>query len=157
MMNLFKTRFGAPLRYALLVLLALGLNTSIAATISNMQHRANAVLEQESNGGVIYQVNGEEVSEAVFKALDKAAIERVEVMRNADGTRTMNALTKPEPKAMATLSAPIYMLNGKEISKAEADKIEAANIASVHVYKGEQAIEKFGKKGKDGVIEIVLK
>ncbi len=51
---------------------------------------------------------------------------------------------------------PLYLLDGKEIKK---DKIEidTENIKSINVIKGDAAIKKYGKKGKDGVIEIITK
>jgi hypothetical protein len=54
-------------------------------------------------------------------------------------------------------SVPLYIVDGKEISKNEMDKIDPKEIASMNVWKGPQAIEKYGDKGKDGVIEITLK
>jgi len=54
-------------------------------------------------------------------------------------------------------SVPLYLLDGKEISKTEMDKIDPNEIASMKVWKGAQSIEKYGDKGKDGVIEITMK
>lgn len=53
--------------------------------------------------------------------------------------------------------APLYLVDGKEMSKTEFDKIDHNAIASMSVWKGPKAIEKYGDKGKDGVIEITLK
>jgi len=52
---------------------------------------------------------------------------------------------------------PIYILNDKEISKKEMDKINPDDIESINVYKGKKAQEKYGDKGKNGVIEITKK
>ncbi len=52
---------------------------------------------------------------------------------------------------------PIYILNGKAISKDEMNKINPSSIESINVLKGEKAIAKYGKKGKKGVVEIILK
>ena len=52
---------------------------------------------------------------------------------------------------------PIYLLDGRVISKAEMEKLNPNGIESVNVLKGEKAIEKYGKKAKKGVIEIILK
>lgn len=52
---------------------------------------------------------------------------------------------------------PIYILNGKEISKKEMEKIKPDNINSINVLKGKSAKDKYGDKGKNGVIEITSK
>ena len=56
-----------------------------------------------------------------------------------------------------TKNPPLYILNGKEISKEELEKIDPKSIKSVNVLKDEKAINKYGQKGKDGVIEISTK
>lgn len=52
---------------------------------------------------------------------------------------------------------PLVLVDGTEISKEEMEKIETSTIASVNVLKDESATEKYGDKGKNGVIEITLK
>jgi len=51
----------------------------------------------------------------------------------------------------------IYVLNGKTISESEMKKIDPKNIESVNVLKDKSATDKYGDKGKNGVIEITLK
>lgn len=50
---------------------------------------------------------------------------------------------------------PIFFVDGVE--KQSIDNIEPSQIESLNVYKGEEAIKKYGEKGKNGVISIVLK
>ena len=52
---------------------------------------------------------------------------------------------------------PLFMIDGKEVTKAEMDKLDSNDIASVNVYKGEIAVKKYGEKAKDGVVEITTK
>ncbi|MDD3721243.1 MAG: M56 family metallopeptidase [Lutibacter sp.] len=52
---------------------------------------------------------------------------------------------------------PLIIFEGKEISKEEMQKIKPENIKSMEVLKGESAIEKYGDKGKDGIIIITKK
>ncbi|TYA58208.1 M56 family metallopeptidase [Formosa maritima] len=52
---------------------------------------------------------------------------------------------------------PLIILDGKEITKEEMEKVNPENIANVNVFKGEKAIEKYGEKAKDGVIVITTK
>ncbi|MDV7186020.1 M56 family metallopeptidase [Lutibacter sp. TH_r2] len=65
-----------------------------------------------------------------------------------------NTTSKEENKKLNNV---IYMVEGKEMAKSLVDKINADNIKSVNVLKGENAIEKYGEKGENGIIEIVLK
>tara|TARA_R110001583_G_scaffold145096_1_gene297131 strand:- start:81114 stop:82871 length:1758 start_codon:yes stop_codon:yes gene_type:complete len=52
---------------------------------------------------------------------------------------------------------PLYILNGKEISKKEMVKKNPEDIESINVLKGESAKDKYGDKGKNGVILITTK
>lgn len=52
---------------------------------------------------------------------------------------------------------PLYILNGKEISKEEMDAIKPDSIEKVEVLKGESATKKYGEKGENGVILITTK
>jgi TonB family protein len=56
---------------------------------------------------------------------------------------------------------PIYVVDGNIVSKAEADKIKPEKILSVNVLKDKNGItpatEKYGNKGKNGVVEISTK
>lgn len=51
----------------------------------------------------------------------------------------------------------LYIVNGKEISETDFRTIQPNDIESVTVLKDKKATEKYGAKGKDGVIEIQLK
>ncbi len=52
---------------------------------------------------------------------------------------------------------PLIIFEGKEISKEEMQKIKPENIKSMEVFKDENAIKKYGDKGKNGVIIITKK
>ncbi len=52
---------------------------------------------------------------------------------------------------------PLFILDGKEMKEGKIDDISPDTIQSMNVLKGEKAIEKYGEKGKDGVIEITTK
>ncbi len=53
--------------------------------------------------------------------------------------------------------SPLIFLNGKEITKKEMEDLDTDSIANINVYKGDKAIEKYGKKAVDGVINITTK
>lgn len=63
-------------------------------------------------------------------------------------------------KAMPILddtNPPLYLLGGKEISKEKMEEIDPSSIRSIKVHKSSQEIDKYGDKGKNGVIMITLK
>ena len=52
---------------------------------------------------------------------------------------------------------PLYILDGRELTKTEFDAITTEEIEHVSVLKGASATDKYGEKGKNGVILITLK
>lgn len=51
----------------------------------------------------------------------------------------------------------LYIVNGKEISETDFRTIKPNDIESINVLKDKNATDKYGAKGKDGVLEIQLK
>ncbi|MCP4976425.1 MAG: M56 family peptidase [Maribacter sp.] len=52
---------------------------------------------------------------------------------------------------------PLYFVDGKETTKDDIKFLEPSEIKTMNVLKGEKAEDKYGKKGKNGVIEITTK
>lgn len=52
---------------------------------------------------------------------------------------------------------PVYVKDGKKISRNEMESIAPEHISSVEVYKGEDAVKKYGKEAQYGVIFIYTK
>ena len=52
---------------------------------------------------------------------------------------------------------PLFILDGKEISKEEMQKIDQNTIQSINVLKDEAGKVKYGDRGKNGVVEIIVK
>ena len=48
----------------------------------------------------------------------------------------------------------LYIIDGKEGSKEDVKSLSPEKIETIKVYKGDKAVEQYGKKAKDGVIEI---
>ena len=65
-----------------------------------------------------------------------------------------NAPTQPKLDAA---NKPIYVLNGKTITESEMKAIKPNDIESINIWKDKDAIDKYGTKGKNGVVEIRLK
>ena len=52
---------------------------------------------------------------------------------------------------------PLFIVDGKEISKEKFQEIDSDTIESVNVIKGKSATEIYGKKAKDGVVVVITK
>ncbi|MCX2681580.1 hypothetical protein OOZ15_16620 [Galbibacter sp. EGI 63066] len=52
---------------------------------------------------------------------------------------------------------PIYVVDGKVVSKSIMAAIDPKSIDKINVLKGEKAVKKYGEKAKNGVVEIFLK
>jgi TonB family protein len=51
----------------------------------------------------------------------------------------------------------LYLIEDEETTKEEVDAINPDKIRVISVYKGEEAIKKFGERGKNGVVQVLLK
>ena len=61
------------------------------------------------------------------------------------------------PMVQNDSKTPMYLYAGLEITAEQLKQIGTDKIAQLYVYKGEEAIKKYGEKGKNGVIEIIPK
>jgi hypothetical protein len=64
-----------------------------------------------------------------------------------EGTITLNSFNRNP--------AALYVLDGVIISSL--DTVAPSSIAEIYVLKGEKATDKYGQKGKHGVIEVITK
>ncbi|MAU27256.1 MAG: hypothetical protein CMH48_10025 [Muricauda sp.] len=51
----------------------------------------------------------------------------------------------------------LYFIDGKKATAKEVEKLSSEEIETINVWKGDKAVKKFGKKAKDGVVEITTK
>ncbi len=132
---------------------------------------------------IIYQVNGKEVSEQQALSMNPAAVKCVNIyggeiaiekfgQQACDGVVDIilndSEATKVDRSRPVRLNEiivpsspdvqPLYYLNGIRLKNIAAlNKIEPNNIATVNVLKNEKAVEKYGKEGIRGVVEIFTK
>ena len=52
---------------------------------------------------------------------------------------------------------PLFFIDGKEVKEKVFKSLSPKDIATVNVFKGDKAIEKYGEKAKDGVVEVTTK
>ncbi len=63
----------------------------------------------------------------------------------------------PPPPQLRLPPDGLYVLDGKVITYSEAAKIDPDDIQKITVLKGKNAVNKYGEKGKNGVVEIITK
>jgi TonB family protein len=72
-------------------------------------------------------------------------------------TIKIEAVGNADSKSEKVPSPSLVFIDGKESTIAEMTQIDLVNIEKVDILKDKKAIEKYGKKGKDGVILVTLK
>jgi len=70
---------------------------------------------------------------------------------------SIDAVGNAYSKSEKAPSPSLVFIDGKESTMAEMNQIDPAKIEDVNILKDKKAIEKYGKKGKDGVILVSLK
>jgi len=76
----------------------------------------------------------------------------------AVGYSPLPALASKEGKDLNSLdNPPLYIVDGKIIEKSKFDEIKTDNFESVSILKDKQATDKYGAKGKYGVVEVISK
>jgi len=89
----------------------------------------------------------------------------VRVLRNKDSVyfiKKKNKLTWTSDDTDSNVfisesDEPIFIINGKKVEKSLFEDVDSDDIQSVFVLKGENALEKYGNEGKNGVIVMTKK
>ncbi|HEY6437272.1 MAG TPA: TonB-dependent receptor plug domain-containing protein, partial [Ignavibacteriaceae bacterium] len=129
---------------------------------------------------VLYILDGIEISAADIKSINPGDIETINVIKDKSatdkyGARAKNGVVeitlkkgvvvgvaKPD-NVLKVIGKPAFpdsvlcFLDGVEISTAEMEKLVPEKIESMTVLKDKSATDKYGARGKNGVIEITLK
>ena len=137
--------------------------------------------KEPSINKALYVVDGTIVPESFVKAMDPEKFKSINVLKGEQATTKYGekgangvievTLKKELPdsdntdsakkdsivNALDPLKAPIFMLDGVMIEKSKADKVYAGGVESITIWKGKDATDKYGEKGKNGVIEMISK
>ncbi|QEC67539.1 hypothetical protein FRZ67_09620 [Panacibacter ginsenosidivorans] len=120
---------------------------------------------------VVYVLNEEITTKETIDKLDPNNIASIEILKDDPWRKSIYnikgkqaavvVITKDyKPKVIAkniTGDAPIYIVDGKPVSETDAKKIDANNILTVNVLKGNEATKAYGEDGKSGVVIIITK
>ncbi len=150
---------------------------SIKGTGKIQTHSDADLLNPGTDNPPLYIVDGKEVKAVDIKSINPSTIKTVDVLKGKKatsvyGTKGSNGVViiktgKPEAgeqqqskvtvRSNSNQPTPVYYKDGKEITTEEMNTIKPTDIQAVNVLKGESATTKYGEKGKNGVIEIVMK
>jgi N-acetylmuramoyl-L-alanine amidase len=123
------------------------------------QLKENLDLELNSQKPPLYILDGKEVSKAEVDKIDQATIESVNVLKDKSaidkyGKKGLNGVVELKLKLH---NPPLYILDEKEITESEMKNLDPSTIESINVLKDKSAMDKYGKKGVNGVVEIKSK
>lgn len=65
--------------------------------------------------------------------------------------------SQSEKVSLNNLSDELILLNGNEVEKSILNNLSIMSVGTIEVFKGEKALNKFGEKGRNGVISITTK
>lgn len=108
-------------------------------------------------------IDGVKATNAQFSELDPNAIDKVEVNTFENNvkitTKTINISADNFNNKIISKEKPLIILNGKRTltTLEDLNKLDPNLIQSMNVLKGKKAIEKYGKEGENGAIEIITK
>ena len=132
----------------------------------------------EKNGKETIIVNGKEVSREELEEIQKEdgkhekhikikkshgdKEENVFIMKMSDDDMDIDIIAEEKGKKVFFIKGdgdekPMFIIDGKESKEKDMKKLDPSEIATVNVYKGEKAKEKYGKRGENGVVEITTK
>jgi beta-lactamase regulating signal transducer with metallopeptidase domain len=137
-------------------------------TVKLLDNRSE--LAGDFSDALIY-VENKEVSAVELKTLNPEKIQSIEILKGekldditeAKGKKaviyiSLKAADLPVVVVTDTTHKPLYVIDGEiQNENFDANKINPNDIESMNVLKGKNAIEKYGEKGKYGVVEIISK
>jgi len=147
------------------------MNISSPSTGGGSLYRYNPSIKVNGNKPLIL-VDGIRVEGDLDGRWSPEDIESIEVLKDESATKiygsmAMHGVVRITTKKAAAVRKDVvekdmpenalWLLDGKEMEKDQIQKLNPDSIQSMNVLKGEEAIKKYGDKGKRGVIEITTK
>lgn len=135
----------------------------------------DALFNMAPDKAPLYIVDGKETDAATMKSFDQKLITTVDVIKGQKaidtyGDKAKNGVVKISTSKSGNPSQgekiiikdakpgkPLIYVDGKQITQEEMNLLKPNNIESVNVLKGDSATKKYGTKGSEGVIEIIMK
>ena len=125
-----------------------------------IQEKVSAVMakhQAEIDKAVQAAIEAAKINETIAAEMEKIQPEINRAIEEAMKAIDINEKAAKEASKEKSSFSGIVYIDGMESSKERMDNLNPDRIASMNVYKGNEAIAKFGEKGRNGVIEIKLK
>lgn len=137
---------GKPLKNAAIVI-----SGTTIGTISDASGNFELKITDESPLVVTYVGYATRIVPPDFSKEMLIQTSRIVVGINTDGTTSI--VGSPDD----FINPPLYIVDGKELTKSEMEKIKPDQIDEISVLKNKEFTSKYGDKGKNGVVLITLK
>ena len=128
-----------------------------AANIDEIVSAEMAKHQAEIDKAVQAAIEAAKIDETIAAEMEKIQPEINRTIEEAMKAIDINEKAAKEASKVKSSFSGIVYIDGVESSKERMDNLNPDRIASMNVYKGNEAIAKFGEKGRNGVIEIKLK
>lgn len=133
------------------------LKSSEAENIDEIVSAEMAKHQAEIDKAVQAAIEAAKINETIAAEMEKIQPEINRAIEEAMKAIDINEKAAKEASKEKSSFSGIVYIDGMESSKERMDNLNPDRIASMNVYKGNEAIAKFGEKGRNGVIEIKLK
>lgn len=128
-----------------------------AANVNEIVSAEMAKHQVEIDKAVQAAIEAAKINETIAAEMEKIQPEINRTIEEAMKAIDINEKAVKEASKVKSSFSGIVYIDGMESSKERMDNLNPDHIASMNVYKGNEAIAKFGEKGRNGVIEIKLK
>ncbi|UCD61901.1 MAG: M56 family peptidase [Flavobacteriaceae bacterium] len=150
------------------------INTEVYSNYDKHRH----VEIEVDDGKEIIIVNGKKVSQEAFEEIEEedqihgkhvrvkkkstsGANTHVFVIKDTDDVDDIEVISE-DSSSFFFIDTDVdedqlFIIDGKESSKEEVKSLSPDEIETINVYKGGKAVEKYGEKAKDGVVEVKTK
>ncbi|MBJ7879414.1 M56 family metallopeptidase [Gelidibacter salicanalis] len=132
--------------------------------VRKSDHKTQVFNNQKNKPLII--VNGKEITDQQMKAIDPNTIASVNVLKDDKVTKNYGKkgeygviiIKLKNTTATSDLKKePLYILDGKEISKEKMEAVSPDSIEYIDILKDNDATKKYGAKGENGVVIISTK
>ncbi|RYD95857.1 MAG: TonB family protein [Sphingobacteriales bacterium] len=109
-------------------------------------------------------LNGKEIDKATMDKLDPGTIANISVLKgtpavtkHGDASNDVIEITTKTGSSATSADGALVIIDGKVSDAQTMKSLDAKEIEFVNVYKGDDAVSKYGVKGRDGVIVVTSK
>lgn len=127
---------------------------------------------------IVYYLDGQRVDKGILAEIAPGTIANLSILKGADvakvlgnvsETRAVLITTKANENSAAVidlnkklnriidLSGKLLLIDGKEVTKAEFERLLPSQLQQITVLSSEKAVEAYGEKGKNGSAAITTK